>query len=57
MAHSPHRRWKGCQLCKPQKFRDLGRARRDPFAVRRKLGTRRRAGRHDVPADQCEAAS
>jgi hypothetical protein len=52
MAHSPHRRWRGCQLCKPHKFKDHGRAVRDPFAVRRKLGKKRRAGRHDIPADQ-----
>ena len=48
MANSPHRRWKGCPVCKPNKFRGHGRARRDPWAVRRQLGTKRRAGRHDV---------
>lgn len=52
MAHSTHRRWRGCQLCKPHKFKDLGRAERDPWPVRRKLGSKRRAGRHDVPDDQ-----
>jgi hypothetical protein len=54
MAHSPHRRHKGCRLCKPHKFADLGRAQRDPWTVRRQLGTKRRAGRHDVPADQLD---
>jgi hypothetical protein len=24
MAHSPHRRWKGCPQCKDYKFRDHG---------------------------------
>ena len=52
MAHSPHRRWKGCQMCKNHKFRDHGRAVRDPWTVLRKLGRRRRAGRHDIPDDQ-----
>jgi hypothetical protein len=52
MAHSPHRRWSGCQLCKPQKFRDNGRPVRDPWPVERKLGLRRRYGRHDIPEDQ-----
>ena len=37
MAHSPHRRRKGCGLCKPWKHRGLGRASRetsgDLFAV------------------------
>lgn len=51
MAHSPHRRRKGCGLCSPHKHKDLGRAVRDPFSVRRKLGSKRRAGRHDVPED------
>lgn len=51
MAHSPHRRTKGCPMCKWHKFKDHGRAIRDPFSVRRKLGSKRRAGRHDVPED------
>ena len=54
MAHSPHRRQKGCPMCKFHKFRDLGRAQRDPFSIRRKLGTKRRASRGEVPADQME---
>lgn len=52
MAHSPHRRWKGCQMCKWHKFKDHGRALRDPISFRRLLGTKRRAGRHDIPTDQ-----
>lgn len=51
MAHSSHRRRKGCGVCSPHKHKDLGRAVRDPFSVRRKLGSKRRAGRHDVPED------
>lgn len=49
MAHSPHRNWKGCQMCKPHKNRAYGRAIRDPWAVRRKLGSKRRASRHEIP--------
>lgn len=52
MTHSPHRQWKGCQLCQPHKDRRLGRAQRDPWAVRRQLGTKRRAPRHDVPDER-----
>lgn len=54
MAHSPHRRWKGCPMCKPSKFQDQGRAKRDPFSVRRLLGTKRRATRGEIPPDQLE---
>jgi hypothetical protein len=46
MAHSPHRQYKGCQLCKPHR-RD-SRAARDPWPVLRKLGKRRRLGRNDL---------
>lgn len=56
MAHSPHRRRKGCGLCKPWKVRGLGRATReggrDPARVNRALGRNRRGRRHDIPADQ-----
>ena len=57
MAHSPHRRRKGCGLCKPWKIRGLGRASheaagRDPARVNRKLGRNRRGKRHDIPEDQ-----
>jgi hypothetical protein len=55
MAHSSHRRQKGCGLCSPHKHRGNGRAVRDPWQTRRVLGSKRRAGRHDVPADQHEA--
>lgn len=48
MAHSTHRRWKGCQLCKPQKFRDLGQAKRKPVGELRRIGKRRRVSRHDL---------
>ena len=48
MAHSPHRRWKGCPLCKDHKFRDHGQAVRKPIAELRKIGKRKRVGRHDL---------
>ncbi|MGV9311253.1 hypothetical protein ACWDR0_03550 [Streptomyces sp. NPDC003691] len=48
MAHSPHRRRKGCGLCKPHKLRGYGRSVRDPWPVARKLGRKRRFGRRDV---------
>ena len=52
MAHSPHRRWKGCPVCKPTKARGVGRAPRDPWPVARKLGLKRRYGRHEAPDEQ-----
>lgn len=51
MAHSSHRRWKGCAMCKPHKFRDLGQAERQPWAVVRKFGKKRRLSRHDLGTD------
>ncbi|WP_425827532.1 hypothetical protein [Streptomyces fractus] len=48
MAHSPHRRWKGCRLCKPHKLRGFGRSMKDPAAVRRRLGKSRRLRRGDL---------
>jgi hypothetical protein len=48
VSHSTHRRWKGCQLCKPYKFRDDGHARRQPIPVLRAVGKRRRVTRHDL---------
>lgn len=48
MAHSPHRRWKGCRLCKPSKHRGHGDAARAPWAVVRQVGRRRRWNRHQV---------
>lgn len=48
MAHSPHKNWKGCQLCKPHKHRAHGRREREPFAVRRKIGKARHISRHDL---------
>lgn len=52
MAHSSHRRWRGCPLCKDHKFKDHGRAVREPWPVLRKLGTKRRVKRNQIPADQ-----
>lgn len=48
MAHSPHRRRKGCGLCRPWKYKDNGRAEREPWAVLRAIGKRRRVRRGDV---------
>ncbi len=45
MAHSPHRRSKGCRLCKPHKDRRAGRAVREPWSVLRQLGRKRRLSR------------
>jgi len=41
---SPHTRWRGCPLCKPYKMRGQ-RASREPFAVLRQIGQRRRLTR------------
>jgi len=48
MAHSPHRQWKGCQVCRPWKDKRLGRAHRDPLRELRKLGKVRRVRRGDL---------
>ena len=48
MAHSPHRQRKGCPCCKPHKNRRQGRAVREPVAVLRKIGKRRRLRRGDL---------
>lgn len=51
-AHSPHRRWKGCPLCKPGKFKSQGDAFRTPWPVLRKLGIKRRFNRNKVRDDE-----
>jgi hypothetical protein len=51
MAHSPHRRWKGCMLCAPHKVRGQGRPYRDPWSAVRKTGRKRRYGRGYVEDD------
>lgn len=48
MAHSPHRRWKGCPVCKPAKFKDDGRAHREPWPVLKQIGKKRRIKRGDL---------
>ncbi|WP_200944555.1 hypothetical protein [Geodermatophilus sp. Leaf369] len=48
MAHSPHKQWKGCRVCRPHKDRRLGRSHRDPFRELRKLGTLSRVSRQDL---------
>jgi len=47
-THQPHRRLKGCALCKPYKMRTEGQAKRKPWAELRALGKRRRVARHDL---------
>lgn len=54
MAHSPHRRWKGCALCAPHKTRGNGRSVRDPFNVNKKIGKLRRTTRHDLGDQSAE---
>lgn len=47
MAHSSHRRYKGhCLMCGIHK--DAGQAERQPWAVLRKLGKKRRVARKDL---------
>ncbi|HEY3503802.1 MAG TPA: hypothetical protein VGN37_13585 [Actinocatenispora sp.] len=48
MAHSPHRRWKGCRLCKPHKHRGHGDGVRAPWRVMRQVGVKRRWNRHQT---------
>lgn len=48
MAHSSHKRQRGCALCKPHKNDTLGHTARTPFRVRRQLGVTRRWNRHDI---------
>jgi hypothetical protein len=48
MAHSPHRRWRGCTVCKPHTYRGAGRSAKEPWAVLRQLGKKRRVRRGDL---------
>jgi len=48
MAHSLHRQHTGCQLCKPHKNRRHGRAAREPWAMLRRIGKKRRVTRGDL---------
>lgn len=41
MAHSPHRNWRGCAMCKHWKIRGKNKE-KAPWAVRRQLGQKRR---------------
>lgn len=52
MAHSSHRQWKGCRVCKPWKHRGNGDAARTPFRELRKVGQLKRINRHDVSTDR-----
>jgi hypothetical protein len=49
-THHPSRSWRGCAMCKRHKRRGAGRAVKDPTAVLRKLGKRRRVSRRDLGA-------
>lgn len=48
---SPHKRWKGCAMCKWYKFKDNGQAQRQPLAVLRLAGRDRRLKRHEIHQD------
>ena len=47
-AQHPSRSWRGCAICKPHKRRGQGRSNREPVAVLRALGKRRRVRRGDL---------
>jgi len=47
-SHHPSRTWRGCAMCKPNKRRGAGRAVKDPVAVLRQLGKRKRLRRNDL---------
>ena len=49
--HHPSRSWRGCAMCKMHKRRGAGRAVKDPIAVVRKLGKRRRLSRRQSDVD------
>jgi hypothetical protein len=51
MPRTSNRRWKGCRLCKPWKHASYGDAGRTPWAVLRKMGSKRRYSRKDLPRD------
>ena len=48
MARTSSRRWKGCQVCKPNKHAGNGQAARKRFSKLRYIGRKRRVSRHDV---------
>lgn len=52
MAHSPHRRWKGCAMCKAHKHRGNGDAARTPHSALKRIGRKCRWGRHDIEGDE-----
>jgi hypothetical protein len=48
VSTSPHKRTKGCPVCKPSKHKDLGQAARMPLSALRRTGGRlHRVDRHD----------
>jgi len=48
VKQSPHKRWKGCPICKPGKFKSQGDVHRTPWPVLRKLGVKRRYSRSKI---------
>lgn len=47
-AQHPSRSWRGCAMCTPHKRRGAGRGAREPVAVLRMIGKRRRVTRGDL---------
>jgi hypothetical protein len=52
MPRGPHRRWKGCAMCKSHKHAGHGDAVRMPWAAVKRFGNRRRLSRKDVSAPE-----
>lgn len=48
VSQSPHKNWKGCALCKPNKIRGRGRAYREPWQAVKATGRKRRIRRGDL---------
>ena len=49
MVRGPHRRHKGCPMCKSHKILGQGDTTRMPWAALRKIGKKRRMSRKDIP--------
>jgi hypothetical protein len=49
---SSHTRQKGCGLCSPHKHKGNGDAARAPWAVNRKIGTKRRRNRNQITQEE-----
>lgn len=48
MSRSPHKPYKGCQICRPYKDQRVSRAWREPWPVLRSIGKLRRVSRGDL---------